>query len=282
MVVKVLDLWWIRICVMLASVFVPTALLTFVVHGDDAGAVIQSSVYGLCVVVMIGIEVLRPYGSAVASGVVPTPISPRFVGLGVGWALASLIAIASVTYLLGGSVAATTVSVDVTSVSTVVLFAIGEEVLFRGTIFRALEERFSSSFAVLATSLPFALIHLLNPGASWMSAVNVFLAGLALGTSVALTRSLWMAISFHVFWNLGLALMFGLVSGLDLPLSVFVLDVSSIPEQLRFIITGPFGVEDGLLTSVLLFASVVIMQKMRVFDPVVQAARFMQKHSVTR
>lgn len=267
---------------MLTVVLVPSLLLASLVHGDEAGIIIQSVVYGLCVVTMIGIEVLRPNGSSVASGIVPTSVSPRFAGIGIAWALVSMLAVASVAYVLGGTIVSVPGSIDVTAASTVILFAIGEEILFRGTIFRAVEERFGSSIAVLATSLPFALVHLTNPGASAMSAVNVFLAGVALGTSVALTRSLWTAIAFHVTWNLGVALVFGLVSGIDMPLDAFVLNVQAIPVHLQFIVTGPFGVEDGLVTSILFIGVVISMRKLNLFDPFVQAARYRQRHSLTR
>ena len=152
--------------------------------------------------------------------------------------------------------------------------------LFRGTIFRALEERFGSTAAVLVTSVPFALVHIYNPGSSLTSAINVFLAGAALGISVAVTRSLWMAIGFHVLWNVGVALVFGIVSGMDLPLNFTSLDTAAIAQSTRWLVEGPFGVEDGLVTSILLVVSMIMMTKLDTFDPYVQAARNRQRYFI--
>ncbi len=282
MVIPALNIWWVRIVAMIVVVLAPSLFLGLVVTGEEAVMQIQSMVYGLCVVAMISFEVLRPNGRAMASGIVPTKVSGKLAGIGIVWAVVSVGVIAVVALLLGGTISSVTTALESTAISTVILFAIGEEVLFRGTIFRALEERFSATTAVLATSLPFALVHLTNPGSSWISAVNVFLAGVALGTSVALTRSLWMAIGFHVIWNLMIAALFGFVSGMDLPIDAYVLNTSGIAPSLRWMIDGPFGVEDGLLTSALLIVAILGMRKLRLYDPYVQAARFKQKLSITR
>jgi hypothetical protein len=91
-----------------------------------------------------------------------------------------------------------------------------------------------------------------------------------------------MAIGFHVVWNLGIAALFGFVSGMDLPIDAYVLNTSGIAPSLQWLIDGAFGVEDGLLTSILLILATVGMQKLRVFDPYVQAARYQQQLSLTR
>ncbi|MBK7577634.1 MAG: CPBP family intramembrane metalloprotease [Ignavibacteria bacterium] len=282
MVIPALNIWWVRIVAMIGVVLAPSLILGMVVTGEDAVIQIQSMVYGLCVVAMISFEVLRPNGHAVASGIIPTKMSTKLTSLGILWALISIAVIAVVAVVLGGTIVPVATMLEPSAISTVILFAIGEEVLFRGTIFRAVEERFSPTMAVLATSLPFALVHLSNPGSSWISAVNVFLAGVALGTSVALTRSLWTAIGFHVVWNLGIAFLFGFVSGMDLPIDAYVLNTSGIAPSLRWLVDGSFGVEDGALTSVLLIIATIGMQRLRIFDPYVQAARYQQQLSLTR
>lgn len=282
MVIPALNIWWVRIVAMIGVVLAPSLILGMVVTGEDAVIQIQSMVYGLCVVAMISFEVLRPNGHAVASGIIPTKMSAKLTGLGIFWALISIGSIALVAIGLGGTIVPVMTMLEPSAISTVILFAIGEEVLFRGTIFRAIEERFNATTAVLATSLPFALVHLSNPGSSWVSAVNVFLAGVALGTSVALTRSLWMATGFHVVWNLGIALLFGYVSGMDLPIDAYVLSTSGIAPSLLWLVDGPFGVEDGALTSLLLVLATVAIGRLRVYDPYVQAARYQQQLSITR
>jgi len=274
---KPLDIWWVRILIMAGVLMVSFIVLTRVFTGNDSARVIQSIVYGFCAIVMVGLESLRSGGQAVASGLVPTAATPRLSLYGISWGLGAVGAVSCVAYLLGGRFETVPLAIELTSIATVVLFAIGEEVVFRGTIFRALEERFSPIAAIFITSVLFALLHLSNPGSTLISFANVFLAGVALGTCVAVSRTLWMAIGFHVTWNLAIALLFGVVSGNDLPLDLVVLDASGILPSLQWLITGPFGVEDGLSTTVIMIGSLLILKRIKRFDPFVQAARFQRE-----
>ena len=241
---------------------------------------VQEIAYGICLVAMITMEAQRPFGSVMASGIMPTSRSPLLLLIGMCWAFVSVMVIYFFAKSLGGTFTALPLSIEVSTIFAVIIFAVGEEVLFRGTIFRALEERFGSTAAVLVTSGPFALVHIYKPGSSLTSAINVFLAGAALGISVAVTRSLWMAIGFHVLWNVGVALVFGIVSGMDLPLNFTSLDTAAIAQSTRWLVEGPFGVEDGLVTSILLVVSMIMMTKLDTFDPYVQAARNRQRYFI--
>ena len=100
-------------------------------------------------------------------------------------------------------------------VSVALLPAFTEELLFRGILFRWIEE-FAGSWAALGvTSALFGLAHILNPGATWFSSFAIALeAGLLLGAVYMLTRSLWMPIGLHASWNFAEGPIFGVpVSG---------------------------------------------------------------------
>jgi membrane protease YdiL (CAAX protease family) len=80
--------------------------------------------------------------------------------------------------------------------------AVSEEMLFRGILFRWLEEFGGSWAALLLTSLLFGAAHLANPNASVIAAVGIaFEAGVMLGAAYMLTRSLWLPIGLHAAWN---------------------------------------------------------------------------------
>lgn len=80
--------------------------------------------------------------------------------------------------------------------------AVSEELLFRGILFRWIEDFGGSWLALLVTSALFGCAHLLNPHASAIAAVGIaFEAGVMLGAAYMLTRSLWMPMGLHAAWN---------------------------------------------------------------------------------
>jgi membrane protease YdiL (CAAX protease family) len=80
--------------------------------------------------------------------------------------------------------------------------AVTEEMLFRGILFRWLEQFGGSWAALLLTSAFFGASHLSNPNASAIAAVGIaFEAGVMLGAAYMLTRSLWLPIGLHAAWN---------------------------------------------------------------------------------
>lgn len=80
--------------------------------------------------------------------------------------------------------------------------AISEELVFRGILFRWIEEWGGSWVALLVTSALFGAAHLHNPNASVIAAVGIALeAGVMLGAAYMLTRSLWLPMGLHAAWN---------------------------------------------------------------------------------
>ena len=83
-----------------------------------------------------------------------------------------------------------------------ILAAVGEELAFRGGLFRLLEERFGTMTGLAVSAALFGLLHGLNPGATITSTVAIALeAGVLLAAAYALTRSLWFPIGLHLGWN---------------------------------------------------------------------------------
>jgi uncharacterized protein len=80
--------------------------------------------------------------------------------------------------------------------------AVSEELVFRGILFRWIEEFGGSWMALFLTSAFFGASHLLNPHASAVAAVGIaFEAGVMLGAAYMLTRSLWLPMGIHAAWN---------------------------------------------------------------------------------
>jgi membrane protease YdiL (CAAX protease family) len=97
---------------------------------------------------------------------------------------------------------------------------------------------------ILSSSL-FAVLHLYNPNASALGTLNIFLAGMMLGTGYVLTGQLAIPIGLHVTWNLFQGSVFGFpVSGLDFTGATFLATRQAGPALLT---GGPFGPEAGLI-----------------------------------
>jgi membrane protease YdiL (CAAX protease family) len=95
--------------------------------------------------------------------------------------------------------------------------AVSEEMLFRGVLFRWIEEFGGSWLALAVTSALFGAAHLMNPNASPIAAIGIALeAGVMLGAAYMLTRRLWLAMGLHAGWNFTQGEIWDIpVSGLD-------------------------------------------------------------------
>jgi membrane protease YdiL (CAAX protease family) len=82
------------------------------------------------------------------------------------------------------------------------LAAIGEELVFRGAIFRIAEERLGTTAALIISGAVFGLLHAANPGATPVSTAAIALeAGALLGVAYSASRSLWLPMGLHFGWN---------------------------------------------------------------------------------
>jgi membrane protease YdiL (CAAX protease family) len=82
------------------------------------------------------------------------------------------------------------------------LAGFGEEMVFRGVVFRLCEEGFGTTVAVVVSGVLFGAIHAANPGATLASSAAIAVeAGVLLAAAFALTRSLWLPIGLHFAWN---------------------------------------------------------------------------------
>lgn len=125
-----------------------------------------------------------------------------------------------------------------------------EETLFRGILFRFLEEGLGSWVALTLTALFFGLSHWGNPNATVWSALAIALeAGVAFGAVYMATRSLWVAMGMHTAWNFLQGTIFGVaVSGNGAPTdSLF----QPIMQGNPWLTGGAFGIEASVIAVVL-------------------------------
>jgi len=122
-----------------------------------------------------------------------------------------------------------------------------EELLFRGLLFRIMEESMGTWLAMGISALMFGLLHLTDPNATLWSAIAVAItAGFTLAATFVSSRRLWIPIGIHFAWNFTQRF-FGLaVSGNNS--HGFINAKLTGPILLS---GGAFGVEDSILIVIL-------------------------------
>lgn len=161
------------------------------------------------------------------------------------------------------------------------VMAFSEEILFRGLIFQSIRERFGDVVAIVVLSLFFSLAHFMNPNISIMGLINIIIAGVALSVLYITTESLWLPISVHFFWNLNQQLLLGSnISGINFDLGIF--NLTAIGSSSSWLFGGSFGIEEGLLTAILLTLLTLISFRINKQNPYVMATKFNIKFEESR
>lgn len=117
-----------------------------------------------------------------------------------------------------------------------------EETIIRGYILKNLMSSFNDYAALITSSAVFALMHIFNDNLTLVSLLNLFLAGILLGTSYLHTQNLWFPIGLHLGWNLFQSLFGFNVSGMN---AYSVIEIEFQREN--YLSGGSFGFEGSLL-----------------------------------
>ncbi|MFZ9760280.1 MAG: CPBP family intramembrane glutamic endopeptidase [Candidatus Kapaibacteriota bacterium] len=153
-------------------------------------------------------------------------------------------------------------NVMISGIFSIVIYAIVEELLFRGMIFQACVERFSFIPTAIVFSLVFASAHVFNPSFDTLSMVNTLLAGLLFSYAWYHTRSLWLPIAIHIAWNLTLFVTGMTLSGIDSQQSIFsvnIMDVNLTPW-----LHSRYGIEGTVYCTLMLLLMGFVISKISV------------------
>jgi len=124
--------------------------------------------------------------------------------------------------------------------------AVGEEMIFRGVIFRWIDERWNTTIALIVSSLLFGLMHLSNSAVTiWIALALTIEAGLLFGAAYKYSGSLWFPIGIHWAWNFVHANIFGF--------SAYKRNTIFHPiiKGTDFITGGSFGIEASIITVII-------------------------------
>jgi membrane protease YdiL (CAAX protease family) len=145
------------------------------------------------------------------------------------------------------------------------LYAAFEEILFRGLIFQTLIEKFNRVFIAIILSLIFASAHILNHDSNLISFVNTFFVGMLFSFMYLKTRTLWLPISFHFFWNLLQKLLVDAnISGNYFEITIIDLIYPEKTNSLKLITGGYYGPEASVITTFLFIILFIIILKLKV------------------
>ena len=139
----------------------------------------------------------------------------------------------------------------------IVIFFIGfviqgasEEIMIRGYFMTSLGSKHNMILALIISSGMFGLLHLGNPGFTFLGFVNLILVGIFFGMYIICFDNIWGACALHSIWNFVQGNFYGVqVSGLTMADSVLT---TSINEEMKLINGGSFGAEGGLATTIVL------------------------------
>jgi hypothetical protein len=139
--------------------------------------------------------------------------------------------------------------------TAILVAAVLEEILFRGLLFRVVEERFGTWSALAVVSVLFGAVHLANPGSGSLTGLSVTLLGLMWTGVFIWSRNLWAVVAHHAAWNLAI-----FATGLPLSGSEDWRAAAPFESESRgheLWTGGAFGPEDSILS--ILVSSVCIV-----------------------
>jgi membrane protease YdiL (CAAX protease family) len=140
-----------------------------------------------------------------------------------------------------------------TPLAPLILAVVLEEILFRGVLFRIVEQSLGSWIALSMSAVLFALAHLSNAGVTVLAIGNTAMAGVLFAAAFMATRRLWLPMGIHFSWNFLLDAVFSVpVSGH--PSSGLLRSALAGPDWLS---GGAYGVEASVVAlAVISVASV--------------------------
>lgn len=132
-----------------------------------------------------------------------------------------------------------------------------EEVLCRGYFLGSYARRYPVYAAVLANSLLFASLHLLNSGISVLTFINITLFGIFASIYFIRRGSIWGIGAFHSIWNLVQGNFYGIkVSGTPVGNTLFTTQAIAGKSLWN---GGDFGMEGSLICTIVLTCGIIFL-----------------------
>ncbi len=144
-----------------------------------------------------------------------------------------------------------------------------EEVLCRGYFLVSVARKKGRIWlAVIVNAVAFGALHLLNPGLTVLSMVNLILFGIFASVYFVKRGNIWGIAAIHSVWNFVQGNLFGfLVSGQGFGTTLFTCELN---RDLTILNGGDFGLEGGILTTAVMILGIAILLMTQQKDAVEQ------------
>lgn len=138
-----------------------------------------------------------------------------------------------------------------------ILQGTAEELVTRAWLIPQLAKRTNLKVAIIISSSLFTLLHLGNPGITFLSAIDLFLFGVAMSLYLLKTDTIWGIGGIHGAWNFAQSNLFGvLVSGQSSGTSIMKFTPQGNQDWLS---GGSFGIEGSIVSSIILFLLILYL-----------------------
>ncbi|HEV5733387.1 TPA: CPBP family intramembrane metalloprotease [Streptococcus pneumoniae] len=138
-----------------------------------------------------------------------------------------------------------------------ILQGTAEELVTRAWLISQLAKRTNLKVAIIISSSLFTLLHLGNPGITFLSAIDLFLFGVAMSLYLLKTDTIWGIGGIHGAWNFAQGNLFGvLVSGQSSGTSIMRFTPQGNQDWLS---GGSFGIEGSIVSSIILFLLILYL-----------------------
>ena len=138
-----------------------------------------------------------------------------------------------------------------------ILQGTAEELVTRAWLIPQLAKRTNLKVAIIISSSLFTLLHLGNSGITFLSAIDLFLFGVAMSLYLLKTDTVWGVAGIHGAWNFAQGNLFGiLVSGQSSGTSIMKFTPQGNQDWLS---GGSFGIEGSIMTSLVLLLLIIYL-----------------------
>lgn len=163
----------------------------------------------------------------------------------------SILIILGILYLIGMfKITSTQISWYVLyTVISIFVFAFFEELIFRGILYKLIEEKYGTYISLIITGIVFSLFHLSNNNFNIVSFFGIVIGGVVLGIMYTYTKQIWLSVFFHFSWNLTQVIFGVTLSGEDRFSRGAVF--TSIREGHELLTGGNFGPENSIFAILL-------------------------------